>query len=863
MEPIELSRVIDQIALSHLEQADHNSPAPSDTFDEASMMKQNAMDFQLFELKFLEATGVHGRLHVNAQQADRQDDPSLIGILEGATNGITQVASRIQTTVASEQEATDGSVAVATRYASSILKTGVADQTIQASLFSWNLSDLLTEVTRKTGLNKLIEGWTYRMFPSTCAESTADSEGLHAERAGALYNHLLRAQQCKMTNHSACLQLSGWGDSSKNSVFNMFLSRCEGNGWHKATCTFKSGEYTNSNRHEVNICVQVNKDQAPRVPLLLDFNNKQLWKADSHQSLKHIELLPKGIDQCNLGDLLSQDELKTTDIDTVVRKFRLALRLASSLQSLVFGPWVQEDWSSHSVYIFYLKNITPVQMLDEAYISCKFNADWEATKNEPGPRFFLSLAQVLADVANGQRGSVPKDCGEWYDALESEMLAKRQEQPMMTDYWNAVEGCIVYKYYYENLNPQMNDEDENRRQRQDFIDERIIRPLQKHLDFWKKQREARRIENAAQNSEGAQLVGSDSSTRRASVDTNFLLWSDKDDDWEKIPPPTTESSEFSFITRMKTFRDRYIETLPEPEETTDGDGSVRVAIVDTGFSINGYDEENKLIWDPLLTNPSVEPRVTKRRNFFHAGAAEPDPNDYEDRHGHGTQVARLVLRFAPRATVIIAKISDSNTLNETKMTQLVKALEWAGENADIINLSFGLNSTPQPEVATVIKSLIDKNKLIFAAASNTGGYGARSWPAKEIGVFAIHANDEFGKVNKHMNPPIQTPGDNFSTFGWKVDSFWGGHHRSISGTSFATPVAAAIAANILEYARRKHSNVAENLARYGAMSALFRNYISSYRDGYCVLHPWAEKLWGGETDDEHIENNLRTATVSG
>lgn len=125
---------------------------------------------------------------------------------------------------------------------------------------------------------------------------------------------------------------------------------------------------------------------------------------------------------------------------------------------------------------------------------------------------------------------------------------------------------------------------------------------------------------------------------------------------------------------MKTFRDRYIETLPEPEETTDGDGSVRVAIVDTGFSINGYDEENKLIWDPLLTNPSVEPRVTKRRNFFHAGAAEPDPNDYEDRHGHGTQVARLVLRFAPRATVIIAKISDSNTLNETKMTQLVKVV---------------------------------------------------------------------------------------------------------------------------------------------------------------------------------------------
>lgn len=180
-------------------------------------------------------------------------------------------------------------------------------------------------------------------------------------------------------------------------------------------------------------------------------------------------------------------------------------------------------------------------------------------------------------------------------------------------------------------------------------------------------------------------------------------------------------------------------------------------------------------------------------------------------------------------------------------------------------MSFGLGSTPKPELATVIKNLIDRNKLIFAAASNTGGFGSRQWPAKEIGVFAIHAANETGTVDSDMNLQPQTPGDNFTTFGCEVDSFWEGHRRLISGTSFATPVAAAIAANILEYARRKHSNIAGNLARYGAMRTLFRNYMTpNNADGvYHSFYPWAKGLWDGETDAKQIGDILRAATISG
>lgn len=140
---------------------------------------------------------------------------------------------------------------------------------------------------------------------------------------------------------------------------------------------------------------------------------------------------------------------------------------------------------------------------------------------------------------------------------------------------------------------------------------------------------------------------------------------------------------------MKRFQDTYIEKLPEPIETGNGHGSVRVAIVDTGFSIKDvdrYDERGDPMWDIFLDHPDVGSRVKEKRNFFSADAAEPDPDDYEDRYGHGTQVARLVLRFAPRATVIIAKISDSKTLNATKMAQLVKVRNSTFAKIDIAGL---------------------------------------------------------------------------------------------------------------------------------------------------------------------------------
>jgi hypothetical protein len=70
-------------------------------------------------------------------------------------------------------------------------------------------------------------------------------------------------------------------------------------------------------------------------------------------------------------------------------------------------------------------------------------------------------------------------------------------------------------------------------------------------------------------------------------------------------------------------------------------------------------------------------------------------------------------------------------------------------------------------------------------------------PAGEIG---IHASDGLGNDGGISPTPLQDR-DNFSTLGINIPSRWKGKSLNVSGTSYATPIAAALAANMLELAR--------------------------------------------------------------
>ena len=166
----------------------------------------------------------------------------------------------------------------------------------------------------------------------------------------------------------------------------------------------------------------------------------------------------------------------------------------------------------------------------------------------------------------------------------------------------------------------------------------------------------------------------------------------------------------------------------------------------------------------------------------------------------------------------------------------------------IISMSFGFENQNNA-INDAIERAFKADKLMFAAASNEGGNKGRSRPGRNPKVICIHACD--GKGNKgDMSPSPVKSKVNFTTLGVAVQSRWKKQTVYKSGTSFATPVAAAIAADVLEFANFKcklPEEEKELLYKCDGMVEVFRA-MSTERDRYDYVQPG--HLWDGKDDDE-------------
>jgi len=172
-------------------------------------------------------------------------------------------------------------------------------------------------------------------------------------------------------------------------------------------------------------------------------------------------------------------------------------------------------------------------------------------------------------------------------------------------------------------------------------------------------------------------------------------------------------------------------------------------------------------------------------------------------------------------------------------------------------MSFGFEDTDDL-IDEAVERAIKNDKLIFAAASNNGGISGRAQPARSSNVICIHASD--GKGNKGgMNPTELDNSDNFATLGVAVPSQWKGNQVWKSGTSFATPIAAGFAADILEFANYRCVNLTQRkrdtLHKKEGMQAILRKMVEK-RDGYDFIHPI--RLWGEWQD---IKSEQETAKL--
>lgn len=162
-------------------------------------------------------------------------------------------------------------------------------------------------------------------------------------------------------------------------------------------------------------------------------------------------------------------------------------------------------------------------------------------------------------------------------------------------------------------------------------------------------------------------------------------------------------------------------------------------------------------------------------------------------------------------------------------------------------MSFGYTNESQDgceELRRAINAAYAKGVLMFAAASNSGAHGlpvpGPAFPARHSNVFCIHAGDGNG-ISTRCNPPPRDNHFNFLALGEAVESAWpkalceNPWKKRKSGTSFAAPLVAGLAASFILFAYQNLPQ--EDAARCKEFDKMQKwlHYVSTRHHGYDVL----------------------------
>lgn len=223
--------------------------------------------------------------------------------------------------------------------------------------------------------------------------------------------------------------------------------------------------------------------------------------------------------------------------------------------------------------------------------------------------------------------------------------------------------------------------------------------------------------------------------------------------------------------------------LADAHTLTAGAG-VRVAVLDTGI-------------DPA--HPVFGGRIAASWDFV---SNDPDPTEFADGldndgdgrvdegFGHGTHVAGIVTLTAPRASLLVGRVLDSDGRGD--VASIARGLRWAiDQRARVINLSLGMLRG-----SDAIQRLLDEADLrgivVVSTAGNYGSDSPREFPGTSSHAFAVAASltdarpASFTSYGSHVD--VSAPGVGIRS------TFPGGGYRVWSGTSMSAPFVSGTAA---------------------------------------------------------------------
>lgn len=276
---------------------------------------------------------------------------------------------------------------------------------------------------------------------------------------------------------------------------------------------------------------------------------------------------------------------------------------------------------------------------------------------------------------------------------------------------------------------------------------------------------------------------------------------------------------------------------------TTGDSSVTVGVIDTGvdwlhpdlhtqFQVNRAEDRNANGLFDAWSSTTQDTDAVGKFVFGDLDGIDQDRNEYvddvigfdfvdqitlnfgdardrdaqpRDEHGHGTLVSGVIAArqnnnegisgIAPGCRLLALRAFDAT--GNAEDDDISSAIVYAAENGvKILNLSFG-DFVPSMLQRDAIRYAVSRGVTVFASSGNEGGFD-RHYPSDF---------DEVISVGATSIPPYEDALASLTTYGESMDvvapgegvftTAMNGKYQAVSGTSFSSPIAAAVGALLL------------------------------------------------------------------